>query len=306
MLMKKITWSESSTLYGMLADASSDIILKTDTGGFIVHASAGIEGLGISLPHMLIGPHLRDLVHPGSIAAIESQHAAALKGRQSDQWMEFPALTRDRQERWFEIRMRRLIDEEGRVYGAICIMRSIEERRAYEERLFVAAMTDQLTGLTNRRAFIEMLGHMVDKRIDGSLALFSLDHLKAINMKYGQAAGDEALVTFADVLRQNLRAQDIISRSGGESLAVLIPNNEPAEVEPICRRIVDVLAGTRVSGDGNGLSIAAGVGIARIAESVDDTLRRAEMTLFFAKSTGSGKVEIDGRQPPRWSLGAKG
>lgn len=300
-----ITRSESSALYRLLADATSDIILKTDRKGFIVHASQGIEHLGISLPDMLIGPHIQDLVHPARAGEIAGQHSAVIKGRDRGQWTEFPALTSDHQERWFQIQMRRLVDERGQVYGALSVMRSIEERRAYEERLFAATMTDPLTGLTNRRAFIEMLGHMIDKRVDGCLAVFGLEHLKAINMKYGLAVGDQALLTFADVLKQNLRSQDILSRLGGESLAALLPNDKPEEVEAICRRVVDALGRTRLADDANGLSIAASAGIARITGSVDETLRRAEMALFFARSTGSGKVEIDGRQPPRWSRWAK-
>lgn len=301
----QMTRSESSILYGMLAEATSDIILKTDNQGFIVEASPGIEDLGIALP-MLIGPHIRDLVHPANASEMDDLHEAALAGRQVRHWTEFLALTADHRERWFEIRMRRLTDDWGQVYGTISIMRSVEERHAYEEQLFVAVMTDPLTGLTNRRAFIEMLGHMVDKQVEGCLALFSLDHLKAINMKYGQAAGDEALVTFAEVLRQNLRSQDIISRSGGDSLAVLLPSDDPETVEPICRRIVEVLGRTRLAGDANGLSIAASVGIARIATSVDDSLKRAEMARFLAKSSGGGRVEVDGRNSPRWTRWTKG
>lgn len=300
-----ITRRESAALYRLLADATSDIILKTDRRGFIVHASPAIQHLGISLPTMLIGPHIQDLVHPACAAEIQGRHEAAIDGEQDGDWAEFPALTGDLQERWFEIQIRRLVDEQGEVYGALSIMRSIEERRAYEERLFAAAMTDPLTGLTNRRAFIEMLRHMVDKRIDGCLALFALDHLKAINMKHGQAAGDSALTAFADVLRRNLRSQDIISRVGGESLGVLLPRSEPEEVEAICRRTLDALAKVRLAAVEGGFSVTASAGVSRIARSVDDTLKRTEMTLFFARATGKGRVELDGRQPPRWSRWAK-
>jgi diguanylate cyclase (GGDEF)-like protein/PAS domain S-box-containing protein len=300
-----ISWRESSALYRLLSDATTDIIVKTDRKGFIVHASQAIESLGISLPDMLIGPHIRDIVHPACAAAIGGHHEAAIDGQHDGDWMEFPALTSDRQERWFEIQMRRLVDGRGEVYGALSIMRSIEERRAYEERLFAAAMTDPLTGLTNRRAFLAMLGHMVDEKVGGCLALFALDHLKAINMRHGQAVGDEALVAFADALRGNLRSQDIISRAGSETLGVLLPAAAPEDAEAICRRTVDALAKTPLTAETGRLSITAGAGIARITGSVDDTLKRAEMALFLAKSTGSSRVEVDGRHPPRrgrWAM----
>jgi diguanylate cyclase (GGDEF)-like protein/PAS domain S-box-containing protein len=293
----KFTGRESSALYRLLADTTSDIILKTDRNGFIVHASPAIERLGISLPGMLIGPHIQDLVHPACAQQIEAQHEAAIAGGAGTQWAEYPALAGDRTERWFEIRMRRLEDERGHAYGALGLMRSIEERRAFEEQLFAAVMTDPLTRLTNRSAFVAMLRHMVDEEVGGCLALFSVDHLKAINMKYGQAIGDEVLVTFADVLRGRLRARDIISRVGGESLGVLLPEVSPAQAEAICRRIIAALPEKGpIAGPGSP-PITASAGIARISDCLDDTFKRAEMALFYAKATGRNRLEVDGKAP---------
>lgn len=291
----KFTGRESSALYRLLADTTSDIILKTDRNGFIVHASPAIERLGISLPGMLIGPHIQDLVHPACAPAIEAQHKAAIAGRAGGEWAEYPAQADDRHERWFEIRMRRLEDERGHAYGALGLMRSIEERRAFEEKLFAAVMTDPLTGLTNRGAFVAMLRHIVDEEVGGCLALFSLDHLKAINMKHGQAVGDEVLVTFSNVLRTRLRAQDIISRVGGESLGVLLPEASPAQAEAVCRRIIAALPEKGRIAGAAGLPITASAGIARISDSLDDTLKRAEMALFYAKARGRNRLEVDGK-----------
>lgn len=297
----KITQRESSALYRLLADTTSDIILKTDRKGFIVHASPAIERLGISLPSMLIGPHIQDIVHPASAAAIEGCHQDAIEGRKGGEWMEFPALTRDRTERWFEIQMRRLVDDRQHVYGALSIMRSIEERRSFEEQLFAAAMTDPLTRLSNRSAFMTMLRHVVDEKVGGCMAIFALDHLKAINMKNGQSAGDEALVAFAGLVRSHLRSQDIISRFGGDSLGVLLPAANPEQTETICARIVDVLAAKRqIAGIGD-ISLNVSAGAARIDKSVDDTVKRAEMALFFAKSNGRNRLAMEGKLQRSWA-----
>lgn len=296
----KLTQRESSALYRLLADTTSDIILKTDRQGFIVHASPAIERLGISLPSMLIGPHIQDIVHPACAATIEGRHQDAIAGRQNGEWIEFPALTSDRSERWFEIQMRRLVDDRQQVYGALSIMRSIEERRSFEEQLFAAAMTDPLTRLTNRCAFMTMLRHVVEERVGGCMALFALDHLKAINMKYGQLAGDEALVAFSEVVRGHLRSQDIISRFGGESLGVLLPAASPDQAEAICARVVGVLSQSRQIAGGGSLSLTASAGVARIDGSADDTLKRAEMALFFAKTNGRNRLEMDGKLQRRW------
>lgn len=287
------TLRESSALYRLLADTTSDIILKTDRDGYIVHASPGIARLGVSLPNMLIGPHILDLVHPACAAAVKSEHDAAIGGRRNGRWVEFPALTNDRQERWFEIQMRCLADEAGAIYGALGIMRSIEERRAFEERLFAAAMTDPLTGLTNRPAFITMLQHLVDTQIGGCLALFDIDHFKAINMKYGQSTGDEVLVAFSDFVRTLIRSKDIVSRVGGESLGILLPRATPVQAEAICQRIIDTLSEIGRTAGAGGVSVTASAGVARISGSLDDTIRRAEMALFFAKANGRSRLEMD-------------
>jgi len=288
-----LTAREGSALYRMLAESTADIILKTDCDGFIVHASPAIEQLGVGFPSMLIGPHIRDLVHPSSALAVKAAHDAAIKRQQDGEWVEFPALTKDGRERWFEMQIRCLTDEEDAVYGALCVMRSVEERRRYQDQLFAASMTDPLTGLTNRKAFIAMLGHLVDERVGGCLALFAIDHFRTINMQHGQAVGDEVLVVFAELLRTLVRPDDIISRVGGESLAVLLPGTSPDEAEGVCLRIVAALAEIREAGGAKSLTITASAGVSRIEKSLDDTIKRSELALFFAKTKGRNRLEVD-------------
>lgn len=289
----KFTPRDTSVLYRLLAEDTTDIILKTDRKGYILHASPGIGRLGLPLTGQLIGHHLVDLVHPSFAAAIKSEHDTAIAGRQGGRWIEVPAVTRTGEERWFEIQIRGLMDDDDRISGAISVMRSIEERRALEEQLFAAAMTDPLTGLTNRKAFIAMLQHLVDHGIGGCLALFDIDHFKTINMQYGQSVGDEVLVAFSDLLRAMMRSDDIVSRIGSESLGVLLPRAGPDQAEAICARVITALSEIRQTAGSNGLSITASAGVARIDGSLDDTFKRAELALFFAKAKGRNRLEMD-------------
>lgn len=284
---------EGSVLYRLLAETTTDIILKSDRDGYIQHASPAIERLGFLLPTMLIGPHILDLVHPSRADAVRAEHDAAVNGQQSGKWIEFPAMTAKGPERWFEIKMRCLADSHDRIYGVLSIMRSIEEKRNLEEKLFTAEMTDPLTGLTNRVAFMGMLRHLVEERIDGCLALFDIDHFTAINMQYGQSVGDEVLVVFSDFLRTLMRSDDIISRIGGESLAVLLPGAAPGQAEALCQRIIGTLAEIRRSVPPEGLHVTASAGVARFGNSLDNTIRRAETALFLAKAKGRNRLEMD-------------
>lgn len=285
------TERESSVLYGLLAEHTSDIILKTDRDGFVRHASPAIERLGLRLRAMLIWPHILDLVEPDFAAAIASAHASALAGNGIGDWIECAARGDDGERKWFEIQMRSLCDSAGDTYGVLGVMRSIEETRTLEDRLFVAEMTDPLTGLTNRKAFTAMLGHLARARAGGCLALFDLDHFRAFNLRNGQAAGDRMLVAFSDFLRNVTRSSDILSRVGGESFGVLMPDTPIARAERECRRIVDTLADLGRSKKAEQFPVTASAGLVPIGASLDTTLTGAELAVFFAKARGRNCLE---------------
>ena len=112
-------------------------------------------------------------------------------------------------------------------------------------------------------------------------------------------------MVFADFLRSLVRPEDIVSRVGGARLGVLFPNATADRAEAVCQRIILTLSQIHRPAAGNDLSITASAGVARIAGSLDNTLKRAEMALFFAKANGrivtissiSGILST-GNQPP--------
>lgn len=287
------TPQDGVALYGLLADNSNDIIIiKTDCHGFVCSASPAMARVGLPQSAQLFGRHLTDIVQPRHAPAIRLRHANAVAGRFDESWEEF-AVPVESGERWFEIRMRGVSGERGAISGVLSLMRNIDDRKNVERQLFVATMTDQLTGLTNRRAFTTMLEHMLADRTGGCIAIFDLDHFKAINLRYGQSLGDEVLVAFAGYVRGALRETDIISRIGGESIGVLLPAASPADAEVICRRIVAGIGDLAKGCGADGIPITASAGVARIAGSVDDTLRRAELALTLAKAKGRNRLEME-------------
>nr|WP_260923734.1 sensor domain-containing diguanylate cyclase [Novosphingobium sp. 9] len=183
-----ITDQETSALYGMLAEGGPDIILKIDASGHIVESSPALARL-VGQSGAANGIEtLPDLVEPSHLARVATALAEAIAGRESG-WVEFPAVTTDARESWFEIRCRALHRNDGKAWGALAILRSVDERRALRDQLFAATYSDALTGLSNRRAFVSMLEHMLTRGIEGCVALFGIDFFKAINMRYGQARG---------------------------------------------------------------------------------------------------------------------
>jgi diguanylate cyclase (GGDEF)-like protein/PAS domain S-box-containing protein len=287
------TPEERSTLYRLWSDSTSDIVLKTDCSGNIVSASPSLERVPFASANGLFGRHILDLVHPSRAAAVMAAHESVVGGQQQSNWVEFPARTTDREERWFEIRSRRVVDDSGKVSGALSIMRSIQERRAFEERLFVASMTDTLTGLTNRSAFVSMLQHLVESQVSGCLAMFDIDHFKAINMRHGHAVGDQLLVAFAELLRAFTGGDDIISRIGGESFGILFPEVSSKHSETVCRQIVAALSQVGGVSGVNGIPVTVSAGLTRFAASLDDTIKAAELSLTVAKAKGRNRIEVD-------------
>ncbi|MBS0482430.1 MAG: GGDEF domain-containing protein [Proteobacteria bacterium] len=277
---------ERAALYGMLADNADNIVVKSDPRGFIVSASPALAGLGANLRDLLFGPHLSDLARSDRAEALAVRHRATFAGHGNGQWHEFPSSTGG----WFEIRMQRLCESGGQAYGVLSVLRSVTERKSLEERLFVAELTDPLTRLTNRIAFTAMLEYLIANKAAGCLALFDLDHFMTHNITYGQAAADDLLRAFADLLRNASRREDIISRLGAERFAVLLPQCGTEAARDLCQGVIEMLADMNHETRGHALS--ASCGVAPITGSVDQTVRRAEFALFLAKAKGRSRVEI--------------
>lgn len=287
------TLREGCALFGILSDNPTDIIVKTDRDGFIVHATPAIARLGYRIRGMLFGPRLLDLVPPSHARPVAQALDHALRGGRLREWVEFPARDAHGAQRWYAIRSRALVDGSGEVYGALSILRDIADRRALEEELFAAALTDPLTGLTNRLAFASMLRHMVEQHMDGCLALFDIDYFRALNMDHGRRTGDRVLSLFAELLRTLMRQSDIISRIGSSRFAVLLPGAAPCEAEQACRRITQALEEVRAAAGRDALTFTASAGIARVGTSFDKAMDRAELALFLARTKGGARIESD-------------
>jgi diguanylate cyclase (GGDEF)-like protein/PAS domain S-box-containing protein len=283
---------EGYALFRLLTDNATDVLLKTDRAGFILRALPALEHLGVRLPGGPIGRHILDMVHPDYAAAVREAHDGAIDRGEDSAWVEFPASTQGARERWFALRTRPLVGGGGAVEGAVSIVRSISERRSFEERLFAAAMTDPLTGLTNRGAFVAMLEHLVEARTGGCLALFDIDHMRAINLRHGHSTGDAVLAAFAELLRAICGKDDILSRIGGESFGVLLPSARPDHAEAICQSVILAWAEAGRDVAAGDLAITASAGLAPIADSLDATMKAGELALTLAKARGRNRVEL--------------
>lgn len=159
-----------------------------------------------------------------------------------------------------------------------------------------AANTDHLTGLLNRRAFLEAaldLSARRGKRGEPvTMMMLDLDRFKSINDTFGHAIGDEVLRTFAEVARTNMRANDIIGRLGGEEFAVIV-----AEPMDLAVRIAERLraafqeAGVTVAGHAIGVTVSIGAAASHeVLPDLSPLLARADAALYRAKHDGRNRI----------------
>jgi diguanylate cyclase (GGDEF)-like protein len=151
---------------------------------------------------------------------------------------------------------------------------------------------DALTGLPNRRRFEQELArhleHMRRYGPEGAALVLDLDCFKPVNDTFGHAAGDELLARVALVLRERLRATDVIARLGGDEFAVLLPRVDRAGAAAVARSLVETVRAEALTADTRGVTVSVGV-IAfdgDTATAADSVLAAADLAMYDAKAAG--------------------
>ena len=172
------------------------------------------------------------------------------------------------------------------------------ERQEHEiERL---AMTDDLTGVFNRRSLFDLGDKEVAraKRTGASLSalLIDLDHFKRVNDKYGHLGGDAVLLRFVEVVRSCLRTSDLLARYGGEEFLILLPDVGSAGAKVVADRIRATVEASTFFVGAVPLQITTSVGVAALIAGTEPSLAalvaRADSALYVAKRDGRNRVSV--------------
>jgi diguanylate cyclase (GGDEF)-like protein/PAS domain S-box-containing protein len=179
--------------------------------------------------------------------------------------------------------------------SAVSIVRMILEYESVQSEMAHQARTDPLTGLLNRRAFLEeMQRHIarLDREAEaGTLMFIDLDAFKAVNDRLGHATGDQVLAHVADMLRKLVRPSDLIARLGGDEFAVWLSGADhmtaAERADQLCRNApIEMQALLPEPFDSLGVSVGIATRRTGSRESIEDLTRRADMAMYEVKRSG--------------------
>lgn len=179
-------------------------------------------------------------------------------------------------------------------WNAVGILRDATERVKTEERLQQLATTDTLTGICNRRCFDETLEREVSRaaRLSSplSLILFDVDFFKRINDTFGHPTGDQVLAQLAGAVGGTIRAIDLFARWGGEEFAILLPGSDLNAGRLLAEKLRGMLEKQPFANVGQ---VTCSFGVAEYApgDDMDGLIKKADLSLYHAKSSGRNRVE---------------
>jgi diguanylate cyclase (GGDEF)-like protein len=166
------------------------------------------------------------------------------------------------------------------------------DKDAANRRLREMAETDPLTGVANRRHFMQRI---VTLRGPAALLLLDIDHFKAINDEFGHEAGDRVLIEFAGLVQDILRERDLLARLGGEEFAIILENAHIKDAWSIAERVRTRVEQHVVSLSERAARVTVSVGVATVplgAAKIDAAalLRQADAALYVAKNEGRNRT----------------
>ena len=183
--------------------------------------------------------------------------------------------------------------------SASTIIRVVLEHHSIQREMARRARTDPLTGLINRRAFMEELPRHIDRlereNLPGTLVFADLDNFKAVNDELGHEMGDLVLCRAAELLRATVRPTDLVARLGGDEFAVWMNGADhlTAAERAETLRVQGPRALAEVVGDDTlGLGFSIGIATRHAGEEVDSVIRRADVAMYQVKRDGRGNWRV--------------
>lgn len=280
----------------MVFEGMRDGVLVTDTSGRLLAINPAMSAVFPGISEDRIGTPARELFGDNQplLCLVEGSCASPVD----------VAVERDGRTERYEAAASPMLGRRGRLLGTILTLRDITARAELLQKVERIAVTDELTGVPNRRAFIEAATREIERArrhgLPVAVGIMDLDHFKLVNDRHGHQAGDRVLAEVARCSAASLRSTDLFCRWGGEEFAILLFGSlapDSAATAERMRAAIQALA-VRI-GEGPAsteLGVTASFGLAcrdRLAgESLDSLLAEADRALYRAKRAGRDRVVL--------------
>lgn len=282
-------------LFGAILLASPDPIYVLDLEGRFIYANKATADLFALDPKTIIGKSTFDLGF--SFASDFQRNLDKVIADQSTYRGKFAHTFASGQGERFEYLLAPVVDEQQNTEATVCISRDITEQALAEEKIWHNAHHDLLTGLPNRRLFLDRLEQEVKHAKRRSLPLYllfmDLDGFKEVNDSLGHEVGDRLLTDVAGRLTGCVRENDTVARLGGDEFTVILSGAEQRnDVEFVAQTIIEELAMPFTIGQQR-VQISVSIGVAfypEIASSPHALLEAADQAMYKAKKSGSNQI----------------
>jgi diguanylate cyclase (GGDEF)-like protein/PAS domain S-box-containing protein len=282
-------------LFGAVLIASPDPIYVLDLEGRFIYANQATANLFAQEPGTLIGKSTYDFGF--SFASDFQRHLEKVIAKQSTYRGRFAHTFASGQGERFEYLLAPVLDEHQHTEAVVCIFRDVTEQALAEEKIWHTAHHDLLTGLPNRRLFLDRLDQEIKhaKRSNLSLAVLfmDLDGFKEVNDSLGHEVGDALLAEVAERLAECVREDDTVARLGGDEFTVILTGTKQRkDVERVVRTIIDSLVVPfQIAEQPVRISVSIGVSFyPRDASTPVAMLQAADQAMYKAKESGSNQL----------------
>lgn len=281
----------------LMLDHSSDIILRLSRDGSIQYVSPAVRRYQGAAPANLVGRQFETLLQERDRDRVMAVHHSAMAAPHDIFPVEWQTIGATQSPRSFEAHAKAMLNEQGSPTGVVYVLRDVTERNLRAVELEVRANTHPLTGLLNRRVFDQALDLAIAAADENEacVAIFDLDHFKAVNDSHGHLVGDQVLTHFAAILKSCTRESDVAARLGGEEFAVIFHASNRDQAQQICERIRRETAAARITADVDAvMAVTVSVGLKQVQPGMnaDALLNGADRALYAAKHAGRNQISF--------------
>ena len=288
----------SEERYRLLAENAWDVIWTMAVDGTITYVSPSVMRVRGITPEEAAAQTLDQIHTPDSAAKVTDYfgklYAAMAEGTVPPIYHgEREYYRKDGSIMIGELQVIPQVDATGQVVQILGVTRDISEQRHFEDELNLLAVTDPLTGVWNRRRGEELVSaDLAEARRYGpalSLLMLDIDHFKDINDTHGHQIGDRVLVQLTQLLLDNLRTSDVLSRWGGEEFVILMRHCTIDDAVLLAEKLRGLVFDTDF-GEAGTVTVSIGAAELTPGEDLESWLRRADIAMYEAKAAGRNAV----------------